>query len=133
MEPFYSRGGPLALSLILLLTTTVMAQEEQAIPLEPIHVTAPWPLTPPQYKEVSKVPYPEQARGRQEYGIVLLLLRVLSTGSVGEVKIKKSSGYSLLDDPALKGAKDWTFVPARRGPKAVEALVEIPVRFELVE
>jgi len=133
MGPFFTRGGLLVLLVILLLTATVKAQEQQAIPLEPIQVTAPWPLTPPQYKEISKAPYPEQARARQEYGTVLLLVRVSSNGRVGDVKVKKSSGYRLLDDAALKEAQRWKFEPARRGPKAVEALVEVPVRFELVE
>jgi protein TonB len=109
------------------------AEEEPAIPMEPIHVTAPWPLTPPRYKQVSKVEYPEQARGRQEYGTVLLLVTVSSNGTVGEVKVTKSSGFALLDDAAAQGVKTWQFVPATRGPRPVDARVEIPVKFELVE
>ena len=45
----------------------------------------------------------------------------------------KSSGFRSLDDAAVAEARKWQFVPAMRGPKAAEARVEVPVRFELVE
>jgi protein TonB len=123
----------LALLLGAFLALPATAEQEPTIPMEPIHVTAPWPLTPPRYKQVSKVEYPEQARAKQEYGTVVLFATVSSEGTVSEVAVKTSSGFALLDEAAARGVKGWEFVPATRGPRAVTARVEIPVKFELVE
>jgi protein TonB len=108
-------------------------EEEQAIPLAPIDVTAQYVLTPPEIKSVSKPTYPETARRREEQGTVNLTVKVLADGSVGDVNVRKSSGSRTLDDAAAAEAKAWTFTPARRGPRNVEAWVEIPVKFQLVE
>jgi len=107
------------------------AKEDEVFSLEPVTVTAPWPLIPPQYKDIRKPPYPEAARLRELEGTVLLLLKVRPDGSVGERKIHKPSGTPLLDDAAVKAARHGTFIPARRGPRPVEAWVEVPVKFEL--
>ncbi|MFQ5829278.1 MAG: energy transducer TonB [Candidatus Methylomirabilia bacterium] len=125
-----------ALVATLLIATlsgpAVQAQAaEEVFSLDPVTITAPWPLIPPQYKDVPKPPYPEAARARETEGTVFLLLQVLPDGRVGEVKVKKSSGSRLLDEAAVKAASSWTFTPARRGPTPVEALVEAPVKFEL--
>jgi len=32
---------------------------------------------------------------------------------------------------AVGAARKWTFVPARRGSRAVESVVEVPVKFAL--
>jgi periplasmic protein TonB len=133
-------AGPAASSLALLLVlataSTSPAQsegDEPVIPLAPIDVTAQYPLTPPEPKGVSKPPYPEAARRRQEQGTVDLVIKVLANGNVGEIRVKTGSGSQLLDDAAATEAKSWQFAPGRRGPKAVDAWVEIPVRFQLVE
>ncbi len=126
----------LALLLVLAAPSTARAQsqgEEQVVPLAPIDVTAQYPLTPPEPKKVSKPGYPEAARRNQEQGAVDLVIKVLANGSVGEVRVKKGSGSQLLDDAAVNEAKGWQFTPGRRGPKAVDTWVEIPVRFQLVE
>lgn len=109
----------------------VTAKENKVFSLEPVTVTAPWPHVPPQYKVISKPPYPEAARVREQEGTVLLLLKLGADGHVGDVRIQKASGKPLLDDAAAKAARDWTFIPARQGAKPVEAWVEVPVKFEL--
>lgn len=129
-------ASSLALLFVLAIASTSPVQseeEEQVVPLAPIDVTAQYPLTPPEPKKVSKPPYPEAARRSQEQGTVDLVIKVLADGSVGEVRIKTGSGSQLLDGAAANEAKGWQFVPGRRGPKAVDAWVEIPVRFQLVE
>lgn len=45
--------------------------------------------------------------------------------------MKSSSGSPVLDEAGLKAVAGWTFVPARRGPRAVDAWVEVPVKFAL--
>lgn len=130
-----SFASSVALLLVLAFASPSAAQteDEQVVPLAPIDVTAQYPLTPPEPKKVSKPPYPEAARRSQEQGTVDLVIKVLANGSVGEVRVKTGSGSQLLDGAAANEAKGWQFVPGRRGPKAVDAWVEIPVRFQLVE
>jgi periplasmic protein TonB len=108
-------------------------EEDQVIPLAPIDVNAPWPLVPPTPKVITRPAYPEAARRHEEQGTVDLMVRVLRDGSVGEVVVKKSSGSPILDQAAIAEAKRWQFVPGHRGPKALDAVVEVPVRFQLVE
>jgi len=132
-------AGPFASSLTLLLvlatasTSPAQSEADEVVPLAPIDVTAQYPLMPPEPKRVSKPPYPEAARRRQEQGTVDLVIKVLANGNVGEIRVKTGSGSQLLDDTAATEARGWQFAPGRRGPKAVDAWVEIPVRFQLVE
>jgi len=128
--------GAVAVALALAVfwgASTRAGEEDQVIPLGPIEVTAPWPLIPPRPTKLTKPPYPEGARRNQEQGTVSLVVRVLANGSVGDVSVKQSSGARALDEAAVAEARGWQFAPGTRGPKAVDALVEIPVRFQLVE
>lgn len=58
-------------------------------------------------------------------------MKVLADGRTGEVRVKRSSRNSLLDEAAATAVRGWVFLPAMRGPKPVEAWVEVPVKFEL--
>jgi periplasmic protein TonB len=75
--------------------------------------------------------YPRVARRRNYQGTVLLDVRVTAEGTVAEVKVAQSSGYSVLDSSALKSVQHWRFEPARRGARPIETWVQVPVRFEL--
>ena len=52
-------------------------------------------------------------------------------GRIGVVRVKRSSGYASLDNSALEAVRAWRFEPARRMGAAVDAWVEIPIRFKL--
>lgn len=106
------------------------AEEPEVFSLEPVVVSAPWPITPPRYKDIRKPPYPEAARARGQEGTVLLGLLVRADGTVGEVKIEQSSGH-LFDAAAVEAARTWTFIPGRQGPRAIELWVSVPVKFKL--
>jgi protein TonB len=75
--------------------------------------------------------YPRVARRRNYQGTVLLDVRVSAKGTVAEAKVAQSSGYSVLDRSALNSVRHWLFAPARRGNRAIETWVQVPVRFEL--
>lgn len=77
--------------------------------------------------------YPLVARKGGYEGTVLLGVEVLASGNGGRVKIIKSSGYSILDEAALKAVRRWKFHPARRGRTPVALWVEIPITFDLKE
>jgi protein TonB len=65
-------------------------------------------------------------------GVVLLRVHVRADGSVAEVTVAQSSGFSQLDDAALKTVRErWRFIPARLDGIPVESWVEVPIRFVL--
>jgi protein TonB len=87
----------------------------------------------PRYLNAARPSYPLMARMRGYEGIVLLAVEVLTDGRAGEVRIKQSSGYALLDQSALKAVRAWRFEPAVKmdGPQAMT--VDVPIRFSLKE
>lgn len=78
-----------------------------------------------------KPPYPLAARRRGMEGTTLLSVHVLSNGNPTDIRIKQSSGHSLLDNVALDTVRQWRFVPAQRGNTAVDSWVDVPVRFRM--
>ena len=68
----------------------------------------------PLYKENSPPAYPEIARVRGYEGIVLVFAEILPDGRVGNMKIRKSSGYAILDQSAIEAVKPWKFEPAKK-------------------
>lgn len=85
----------------------------------------------PLYRRNPPPRYPRLARKRKYQGVVILEVFVNRQGSVGEVKVFKSSGYSILDKTALKSVKKWEFEPGKHGGDNVEMWVRVPVRFQL--
>lgn len=125
-------SGPVTLPLLIgMVAWLASASAEEAVSLPEVVVTAPHPVRPPRYQQLTRPAYPEVSRRQGFEGTVVLLVKVLADGRTGEVKVKRSSGDSALDEAAVMAARGWTFLPAMRGPKAVGAWVEIPVKFEL--
>jgi len=85
----------------------------------------------PLYKENEPPVYPEIARVRGYEGVVLVSAEVLPNGRVGEIKIRKSSGYAILDQSALQAVKPWKFEPAKKSGDPFTAWVELPIKFIL--
>ena len=85
----------------------------------------------PRYRENRPPAYPGAARQRGYEGDVLIAAEVRADGRIGAVRVKRSSGYASLDDSALETVRVWRFEPARRMGAAVDAWVEIPIRFKL--
>ena len=86
----------------------------------------------PRYAENPKPVYPLEAREKGYQGEVLLRVEVLPSGRVGQVEVKKPSGYEVLDQSALVAVKKWKFIPARKGEIAIPVWVNIPIRFQLL-
>ena len=87
----------------------------------------------PRYLNAARPSYPLMARMRGYEGMVLLAVQVLTDGRAGEVRIKKSSGYALLDQSALNAVRAWRFEPARKMGAPLVMTVDIPIRFSLSE
>ncbi|HUN55922.1 MAG TPA: energy transducer TonB [Smithella sp.] len=85
----------------------------------------------PLYKENARPVYPEIARVRGYEGIVLVFAEILPDGRVGEIKIRKSSGYAILDQSAIQAVKPWKFEPAKKSGNPFTVWVELPIKFIL--
>jgi len=85
----------------------------------------------PRYRSNPYPPYPYQARFRGHEGLVLLTVDVREDGRVSGIKLKRSSGYTSLDQSALTTVRSWIFEPARRQGVAIASVVDVPIRFSL--
>lgn len=88
-------------------------------------------LAVPRYRENTPPAYPLVARLRGYEGMVLLTAEIFTDGGVGGLKIKKSSGYEVLDRSAVKAVKTWKFEPGTRLGKPISMWVDVPVKFIL--
>lgn len=75
--------------------------------------------------------YPAVARERHWEGTVVLRVEVTAEGHPGQVNIDRSSGHEILDEAATEAARQWRFVPAKRGETALSSWVLIPIEFKL--
>lgn len=75
--------------------------------------------------------YPAIARRMQLQGTATIRVLVSPEGRPQHVAVEKSSGVQLLDEAALEAVRQWSFVPARQGDKAIAAEVNVPLRFRL--
>ncbi len=87
--------------------------------------------TRPRYADNPKPIYPQEAKEKGYEGEVVLRVEVLVNGRVGQIEIKKSSSYELLDRSALSAVKQWRFIPAKKGDVAIPLWVSIPIKFQL--
>jgi protein TonB len=72
--------------------------------------------------------YPIESRRKREQGTVVLAVSVTPAGSVGEVRIARSSGFERLDKAALDAVRRWRWSPTMRDgvPVEVRGTVDIP-------
>jgi len=85
----------------------------------------------PLYKENSPPVYPAIARVRGYEGVVLVSAEVLPDGRVGSMKIRKSSGYTILDQSAIEAVRPWKFEPAKKAGSPLTVWVDLPIKFVL--
>lgn len=77
--------------------------------------------------------YPDTSRRLKEEGDVIIAILINSDGSVGDVKVEKSSGYQRLDDAAVEfyKTKASKFLPATKGGQPVAAWKTLKVTWKL--
>jgi len=85
----------------------------------------------PRYFDNKRPAYPVAARRNGYEGTIVLSAQVLTSGDVGDLRIKKSSGYEILDQSALEAVRQWRFEPGKRMGQPVTTWVEVPIRFVL--
>ena len=115
-----------------LVTAPLAASAADVILLAPMEIRAsPQPLVPAAYRKTPLPPYPAAARAQRLEGLVVLSVLVGANGRVVDVSVASSSGHAVLDQAAAGAVKNWTFAPAHRGARAVESVVEVPLKFAL--
>lgn len=77
--------------------------------------------------------YPYASRRAQEEGTVLLTVRIDERGRVVSQRVKKSSGFSRLDQAALEAVRHWRYEPARRNGRPIAYDYLQPVVFSLTQ
>jgi TonB family protein len=85
----------------------------------------------PLYREKTPPVYPRIARIRGYEGAVLISTEILPDGNVGNLKIKKSSGYAILDQAAIEAVKNWKFEPAKKMGKPFATWRDHVIKFFL--
>jgi len=106
---------------------TVRSENQTAGDTSNLNTVIAYPL----YKENAPPAYPEIARARGYEGIVLVSAEILPDGRVGNMKIRKSSGYAILDQSAIEAVKPWKFEPAKKSGNPFTVWVELPIKFIL--
>ena len=75
--------------------------------------------------------YPPRSIRLGQEGTVEVEVEVLANGRIGEVRLRTSSGFRLLDEAALKAARKGSYNPALRDDRAVRSFVIVPFEFHL--
>ena len=77
-------------------------------------------------------PYPPSEIRSGHEGTLTLELLVRTDGKVIDARVRKSSGFPMLDEAAVNEAKRrWKLLPATRGGVAVEDWTRLSVVFRL--
>lgn len=107
---------------------TALVQEPDPPPPPPV-------ITQPNYEAsylANPAPrYPAMSKRLNETGSVLLRVLVKADGKAADVKLKRSSGFSRLDDAALSAVRDWRFLPAKSNGKPIDYWYDVPINFRL--
>jgi TonB family protein len=76
--------------------------------------------------------YPEEARRRRQAGVVIVHVAIGADGAVQSATLKRTSGFALLDEAAVKAVRVWRFTPATvAGGAAIACEADVPVEFVL--
>lgn len=79
----------------------------------------------------AKPVYPRASKALGEQGVVVLEVLVTQEGTVGEIRVDRSSGYGRLDESALRAVRQWHFIPAQQGGRRVSMWYRQPITFDL--
>lgn len=86
----------------------------------------------PRVRSMVEPVYPEDARQDGFTGTVYISIEVLENGHPGAVQVVSSSGWSSLDEAAVRAVRKWRFVPAQdEFGHNMRCFTRLPVRFRL--
>lgn len=112
--------------------TQVTNKPRPVTPPPPSPVVRKAPEIDPKFKRRFQPDYPPTSRRLGEQGSVVLQVLVGADGKVQDGKVQKSSGFSRLDEAALKHAlRAWRFTPGTEDGKPVTAWHSVKVTFRI--
>jgi len=74
--------------------------------------------------------YPVELWRASIEGEVVLRIHITAAGAVDSVELEKSSGHDVLDQIALRGARELRYHPAEEEDQPVDVWAMLPVRFQ---
>ena len=87
---------------------------------------------PASYAATNRPPVqPARSLRNGEEGRVMLRVLVQADGSAGEVQVRTSSGFPMLDEAARSAVQSWRFNPATSDGKPVAEWYLVPIVFKL--
>lgn len=86
---------------------------------------------PPRILHRVQPAYPFEAKQKGISGSVMLQFVVTATGEAKEPRVISSKPKGVFDKAALDAIKQFTFVPAYKGGKPVDCIVNLPISFSL--
>lgn len=91
------------------------------------------PISDADYLHNPKPAYPPTSRRLGEQGKVVLRVLIGVDGRAQDASVLASSGYDRLDRAALEAARQWRYVPGKRGGVPEPMWVKVPIAFDLSE
>ncbi len=86
----------------------------------------------PRFRRPPRPPvYPRRAIRHGQEGTATLHVKIASEGTVQQINLFRSSGFTLLDQAATTAVRKWAFEPAMHNGFPMDAWVEVPVNFVL--
>lgn len=111
---------------------TQVTNKPRPVAPPPAAVVKKSPEIDPRFKRRFQPDYPPTSRRLGEEGSVVLQVLVGADGKVTDGKVQKSSGFSRLDEAALKHAlRAWRFTPGTEDGKPVTAWHSVKVTFRI--
>lgn len=110
----------------------VAAQASSGVPVEVKKNKPPEWIDEASFSVRPKQPrYPALAKRRGQEGLVMLEIWIDEQGEQTSLSVQQSSGFSLLDEAALKAASQWRFKPYLKSGLATASRVLIPLEFSI--
>jgi periplasmic protein TonB len=106
-------------------SATTPGKQEQHAP------TVVQPSSSAAYLNNPKPPYPALSRRLNEQGMVVVRVLINTDGKTEQTELFKTSGYSRLDESALKTVTQWRFVPGTRNGVPQAMWFNVPIHFVL--
>jgi len=98
---------------------------------EPQAPTVVMPSSNAAYLNNPKPPYPAISRRLNEQGLVMLRVLINTQGQAEQTELYQSSGYTRLDDSAIKTVSTWRFDPGTTNGVPQAMWFNVPVNFVL--
>lgn len=109
-----------------------VAQASSGVPVEVKKNKPPEWIDEASFSVRPKQPrYPTLAKRRGQEGLVMLEIWIDEQGEQTSLSVQQSSGFSLLDEAALKAASQWRFKPYLKSGLATASRVLIPLEFSI--